>query len=46
MKIHVGTRNTLKVRAARAAFAAVFGDEPLDVVAVEIEGGCPIPAVR
>ncbi|MEA1871042.1 MAG: inosine/xanthosine triphosphatase, partial [Candidatus Bipolaricaulota bacterium] len=41
MKIHVGTRNTLKVRAAHAAFAAVFADEPLDVVAVSIEGGVP-----
>ena len=41
MKIHVGTRNTLKVRAVRAAFAAAFGDEPLDVVAVAIEGGVP-----
>ena len=39
MKIHVGTRNTLKVRAARAAFAAVFGDESLDVVAMATEGG-------
>jgi len=39
MKVHVGTRNTLKVRAVRAAFAAVFGDESLDVVAVAIEGG-------
>lgn len=41
MKIHVGTRNTLKVRAVRAAFAAVFGDDLLDVVAVEIEEGVP-----
>jgi len=41
MKIHVGTRNTLKVRAVRTAFAAVFGDESLDVMAVEIEGCVP-----
>jgi len=39
MKIHVGTRNTLKVRAVRAAFAAVFDDESLDVVAMATEGG-------
>ncbi len=41
MKIHVGTRNTLKVRAVRSAFALAFDNEPLDVVAVEIEGGVP-----
>ena len=39
MKIHVGTRNTLKVRAVRAGFAAAFGDESLDVVAMATEGG-------
>jgi inosine/xanthosine triphosphatase len=41
MKIHVGTRNTLKVRAVHAAFALAFGDEALDVVAVEIEECVP-----
>ena len=41
MKIHVGTRNTLKVRAVHAAFALAFGDEALDAVAVEIGGGVP-----
>lgn len=41
MKVHVGTRNMLKVRAVRAAFAAAFADMPLQVRGVFVDTGLP-----
>lgn len=39
MKVHVGTRNPLKVRAVRAAFAAVFTGTSLQVSGIAIDTG-------
>jgi len=41
MKIHVGTRNPLKVRAARSGFALAFPETPLQVVGVAVDAGVP-----
>jgi inosine/xanthosine triphosphatase len=41
MKVHVGTRNSLKVRAVREAFAAVFAGDDLEVIGVAVDGGVP-----
>jgi inosine/xanthosine triphosphatase len=39
MKVRVGTRNPLKVRAVEAAFAEAFPDEEIDVAAASVESG-------
>ena len=41
MKVHVGTGNSIKVKAVRAAFEAVFSGELLEVTAVPVEPGVP-----
>jgi len=41
MKIQVGTRNPIKVKAVRAAFEQVFSGELLEVTAVPVEPGVP-----
>lgn len=41
MRVHVGTRNPLKVEAVRAAFAAAFPDSSLEVLAVPVYTGLP-----
>lgn len=41
MKVRVGTRNPLKVRAAEAAFREAFPKEEFDVAAVPVETGVP-----
>ncbi len=42
MKVNVGTRNPLKVKAVYAAFEEVFEGELLEVKAVPVEPGVPI----
>lgn len=41
MRVHVGTRNPLKVEAVRAAFAEIYPDALLNVIAVSVETGLP-----
>ncbi|HUT87100.1 MAG TPA: inosine/xanthosine triphosphatase [Candidatus Heimdallarchaeota archaeon] len=41
MKVHVGTGNSIKVKAVRAAFETVFSGELLEVTAVPVEPGVP-----
>jgi inosine/xanthosine triphosphatase len=41
MRIHVGTRNPLKVRAARAGFVMAFPGVPLQVIGVPVDAGVP-----
>lgn len=41
MKVHVGTRNSLKVKAVRAGFSDVFSEEPLHVVPVNVDADVP-----
>jgi inosine/xanthosine triphosphatase len=41
MRVHVGTRNPLKGKAVRAAFAAAFPNSSLEVIAVPVDTGLP-----
>jgi inosine/xanthosine triphosphatase len=41
MKVNVGTRNSLKVEAARAVFAAAFPEDDVEVNAIDVPSGVP-----
>jgi len=41
MNVNVGTNNSLKVRAVRAAFAAAFPEDDVEVNAIDVPSGVP-----